>query len=80
MLCLQRSLLRVTREPAAPIRRDAGLAKACTKGRRGQREAAGAFAANVRQIEAAGTNGQMTGVSTARGGARHNRTVRNLLA
>jgi hypothetical protein len=62
------------------------------KGTAANKKAADAFAANVlpivRQIQAAGVSGLKSianalndrGVRTARGGAWHNSTVRNLLA
>jgi hypothetical protein len=68
------------------------LGEAQAKGAAANRTAADAFAANVlpivRQIEAAGatTHRAITaalnarGIRTARGGARHDSTVRNLLA
>jgi DNA invertase Pin-like site-specific DNA recombinase len=68
------------------------LAEACAKGTAANKKAADAFAANVlpvvRQIQAAGVSGLQhiadalndRGVRTARGGAWHNSTVRNLLA
>ena len=68
------------------------LAEAGAKGRQANRNAADAFAANVlpvvRPIQASGVTGLLNiakalndrGVRTARGGAWHTSTVRNLLA
>ena len=93
-LIAERAPLALARKKAqrALLGNRTNLAKACAKGTAANKKAAGAFAANVLpivgQIQAAGVAGLKNtaqvlndrGVRTARGGAWHNSTVRNLLA
>ncbi len=87
-----RRALAVTKAQGVKLGNPVNLAKAGAKGAETQRAEADAFAANVlpivRQIQAAGPNTPRAvaaalnerGIRTARGGAWHDSTVRNLLA
>ena len=87
-----RAALAAKKAQGATLGNRTNLAKAAAKGNDANRAAADAFAANVlpvvRQIQAAGATTTRAiasalnarGIRTARGGAWHDSTVRNLLA
>ena len=87
-----RAALAAKKAQGAPLGNRTNLSEAAAKGNEANRAAADAFAANVlpivRQIQAAGATTPRAvavalnarGIRTARGGAWHDSTVRNLLA